>query len=172
MKQLLLRERVMNSLEFFTIGVYNSSEVDFFNKLVENEIDVFCDIRLRRGVRGAKYSFVNSKKLQEKLNILNIKYKHILALAPTKEIREIQKKVDFQKRELKKERLQLGQFFNTEYELQILKNFDFSIFLEELEEIGANRIVFFCVEEKETACHRSLVTNELNKNFNCKITHL
>ncbi len=172
MKQLLLRERVMGDLEFFTIGVYNSTESDFFNKLIENRIDMFCDIRLRRGVRGAKYSFVNSNKLQKKLIELNIKYKHILALAPNKEIREIQKKIDAQKHELKRDRLQLGQVFNVEYESQILKTFNFNSFLEELEKTGVTRVVFFCVEEKATACHRSLVTNELNKTLNCKITHL
>lgn len=51
-------------MEFFTIGLYNSSDEAFFGKLKENKIDTFCDIRQRRGVRGAKYSFVNSKKLQ------------------------------------------------------------------------------------------------------------
>ncbi len=45
-------------MEFFTIGVYNSSENEFFNKLTENHIDTFCDIRQRRGVRGSQYSFV------------------------------------------------------------------------------------------------------------------
>lgn len=162
----------MNNLEFFTIGVYNSTELEFFNKLIENEIDTFCDIRLRRGVRGAKYSFVNSNKLQKKMAELNIRYKHILELAPTKEIREFQKKIDIQKKEVKRKRLYLGQTFNTEYESKILKSFSFNAFLEELEKIGANRVVFFCVEEKATACHRSLVTHELNKTFNFKITHL
>ena len=59
-------------MEFFTIGVYNSTETEYFNKLIENNIDTFCDIRQRRGVRGAKYSFVNSNRLQEKLNELDI----------------------------------------------------------------------------------------------------
>jgi uncharacterized protein (DUF488 family) len=162
----------MADFDFFTIGVYNSTELDFFNKLIENNIDVFCDIRLRRGVRGAKYSFVNSNKLQKKLAELSIKYKHVLELAPTKEIRETQKKIDSQKQELKRERLYLGQTFNIEYESKILKNFNFNIFLEELEKVGATHVVFFCVEENTTACHRSLVTNELNKTFNFKITHL
>ena len=62
------------SLEFFTIGVYNSTEQEFFNKLTSNEIDTFCDIRQRRGVRGAKYAFVNSNRLQNKLKELNIRY--------------------------------------------------------------------------------------------------
>ena len=65
-------------MEFFTIGVYNSTEDLFFNKLIDNNIDTFCDIRLRRGVRGAKYSFVNSTKLQEKLFRLGLKYEHCI----------------------------------------------------------------------------------------------
>lgn len=45
-------------MEFFTIGVYNSNENTFFKKLVDNRIDTFCDIRQRRGVRGAEYAFI------------------------------------------------------------------------------------------------------------------
>jgi len=52
--------------DFFTIGVYRATEETFFKKLVENNIDTFLDIRRRRGVRGSKYSYVNSNKLQEK----------------------------------------------------------------------------------------------------------
>ena len=55
-------------MEFFTIGVYNSTEKEFFEKLTQNNIDTFCDIRQRRGVRGSKYSFVNSNRLQQRLN--------------------------------------------------------------------------------------------------------
>lgn len=51
---------------FYTIGVYNSTENNFFNKITKNNIDTFCDIRQRRGVRGAKYKFVNSIRLQKK----------------------------------------------------------------------------------------------------------
>jgi len=46
-------------MEFYTIGVYNSTEKEFFDKLTKNNIDTFCDIRQRRGVRGSKYAFVN-----------------------------------------------------------------------------------------------------------------
>ncbi|MBK6496895.1 MAG: hypothetical protein IPG00_01480 [Saprospiraceae bacterium] len=53
-------------MEFFTIGVYNSTEQVYFDKLTENRIDTFCDIRQRRGVRGANYAFVNRNRLQEK----------------------------------------------------------------------------------------------------------
>ncbi len=64
-------------MTFYTIGVYASTEHEFFQKIIDNEIDTFCDIRQRRGVRGAKYSFANSNRLQQRLIELDIKYTHI-----------------------------------------------------------------------------------------------
>jgi uncharacterized protein (DUF488 family) len=159
-------------MEFYTIGVYNSTEKEFFDKLTDNKIDTFCDIRQRRGVRGAKYSFVNSNRLQEKLNDLEIKYGYIPNLAPTSEIRELQKEIDLEKGELKRERQELGKVFVIEYKNKILKDFDFEQFIESLEQYGANRIVLFCVEEHPEACHRSIVAEKLMNNFHYKITHL
>lgn len=159
-------------MEFFTIGVYNSTEIEFFEKLTQNNIDTFCDIRQRRGVRGAKYSFVNSNRLQQKLNDLEIKYGYIPDLAPTTEIRDFQKRVDEEKGELKRERQELGKVFVIEYKNKILKNFDFEKFFESLDQIGASRIAFFCVEEYPEACHRSIVAEKLINNYNYKITNL
>lgn len=158
-------------MEFFTIGVYNSNENLFFKKLTDNKIDTFCDIRQRRGVRGSEYAFVNSNRLQARLNDLEIKYGHILELAPTIEIRELQKSADNQIGEHKRDRSKLGQVFTLAYKEKILKKFDFNAFIEKLEQIGASRIVLFCVEEKHEACHRSLVTDRL-KELGYKITHL
>jgi uncharacterized protein (DUF488 family) len=158
-------------MEFFTIGVYNTTEQEYFNNLTENNIDTFCDIRQRRGVRGAKYAFVNSNRLQEKLNELDIKYGHIIDLAPTSEIRDLQKEVDAQEGELKRERNKLGKIFTLAYKDRILGKFDFAAFIDKLDEVGASRIVFFCVEEKPEACHRSIVTDKLEK-LGYKITHL
>ncbi len=98
-------------MQFYTIGVYNSSEEKFFGKLIVNKIDTFCDIRQRRGVRGSKYSFVNSNKLQQRLNELTIRYGHIVNLAPTEEIRNLQKESDFLKGEKKSERAHLSETF-------------------------------------------------------------
>lgn len=159
-------------MEFYTIGVYNSTEMGFFDKLINNNIDTFCDIRQRRGVRGAKYSFVNSNRLQQRLNELKIKYVYIAHLAPTLEIRELQKQIDFEKGELKRERQKLGEVFVIEYKNRILKIFDFNMFFENLNQIGANRIALFCVEEHPEACHRSIVADRLMNNYNYKITHL
>ncbi|NCO55431.1 MAG: hypothetical protein COS14_08170 [Bacteroidetes bacterium CG02_land_8_20_14_3_00_31_25] len=159
-------------MEFFTIGVYNSTEKEFFEKLTKNNIDTFCDIRQRRGVRGAKYSFVNSNRLQQKLNELEIKYGYVPELAPTSEIRGLQKEIDLEKGELKRERHELGKVFVIEFKNKILKNFDFETFIEKLDQVGANRVAFFCVEEFPEACHRSIVTDRLTDKYNYKVTHL
>jgi uncharacterized protein (DUF488 family) len=158
-------------MEFFTIGVYHSTGEEYFKKLTDNNIDTFCDIRQRRGVRGSQYAFVNSKRLQDKLNEFGIKYRHILALAPTPEIRESQKKADTQTGELKRNRDKLGQVFIKTYMENILEKFDLKPFIDGLDEIEAKKVVFFCVEEKPEACHRKLVTDQLEK-LGYKITHL
>ena len=101
--------------KIFTIGVYNSTEDSFFTKLKNNNIDLFCDIRQRRGVRGSQYKYVNSNYLQQKLEELGIKYKYIKELAPTNEIRQKQKEVDKYNGENKKQRLVLGSVFTFEY---------------------------------------------------------
>jgi uncharacterized protein (DUF488 family) len=158
-------------MEFFTIGVYHSTGEEYFQKLTDNNIDTFCDIRQRRGVRGSQYAFVNSKRLQDKLNEFGIRYRHILALAPTPEIRESQKKADTQTGELKRNRDKLGQVFIKTYMENILEKFDLKPFIDGLDEIEAKKVVFFCVEEKPEACHRKLVTDQLEK-LGYKITHL
>lgn len=158
-------------MEFFTIGVYNSTKDDFFNKLIVSNIDTFCDIRKRRGVRGAKYSFVNSKRLQNSLEELDIKYCYEPGLAPTSEIRELQKEADAKEGILKRDRNKLGKLFSVSYKNKILKNFNFEEYIEKLKRTGSEKIVLFCVEEQPEACHRSIVTEKLNS-LGYKISHL
>lgn len=158
-------------MKIYTIGVYNSTEQQFFSKLIDNNIDTFCDIRQRRGVRGSEYAFVNSNYLQTKLNELDIKYAHILDLAPTSEIREKQKIEDARLGVQKKSRDVLGSVFTREYKNKI-SSFDFDEFYDQLDRIGASRVVFFCVEEKATACHRSIVAQEMKERFKLEVIHL
>lgn len=158
-------------MKIYTIGVYNSTEQEFFNKLIDNNIDTFCDIRQRRGVRGSEYAFVNSNYLQTKLNDLDIKYAHILDLAPTSEIREKQKIEDARLGVQKKSRDVLGSVFTREYKNKI-SSFDFDGFYDQLDRIGASRVVFFCVEEKASACHRSIVAQEMKERFKLEVIHL
>lgn len=159
-------------MEIFTIGVYNSTEKEFFNKLINNQIDTFCDIRQRRGVRGSKYAFVNSNRLQQRLLDFDIKYGYVQGLAPTSEIRGLQKEIDLEKGELKSQRHELGKVFIIEYKNKILQKFNFEIFFDQLENAGANKIVLFCVEEFAEACHRSIVANWIKDKYNLPVTNL
>jgi len=159
-------------MKFYTIGVYGSDESEFFDKLLTNEIDTFCDIRQRRGVRGSKYSFVNSKQLQIKLKNLGISYFHYLGLAPTKEIRMLQKQADLNNQELKRERKTLGAIFIDEYKSKIVNQFNFYEFFEDLKKSNAKKIVLFCVEESHQACHRSLIAEKLSNEYDFNVINI
>ena len=158
-------------MKFFTIGVYGSTEDEYFKKLIDNNIDAFCDIRQRRGVRGAKYAFVNSNRLQQRLIEMDIKYAHFIGLAPTKEIRELQKEADAKEGISKRDRSKLGSVFTAAYKYEILNNFDFDAFLAKLDDVAASNVVLFCVEEKPAACHRSIVSDKL-EGLGYKVEHL
>jgi uncharacterized protein (DUF488 family) len=159
-------------MDIYTIGVYNSSEDIFFKKLIDSEVDTFIDVRQRRGVRGSKYSFVNSIKLQEKLTKLNIRYIHQLDLAPSTEVRDLQKKADLKKNELKQNREVLDDVFKNAFEDLILNRFDWKSFIQNLQIQNSSKIVLFCVEEKACACHRSLIAKRIGEEFNLIIYNL
>ena len=159
-------------MEFYTIGVYGSTEQSFFTKLKENGIDTFCDIRQRRGVRGQKYAYVNSTYLQNKLKEYGIKYLYISQLSPTTEIRELQKEIDKKNGISKSARIEIGKVFEIEYKNKILSQFDFDKLIHTLKENNSQKIALFCVEEHPEACHRSIVAKALHLKYNNFIKHL
>ena len=65
-------------------GVYGKTEHEFFDSLLSENITLFVDIRQRRGMRGKKYSFVNSLYLQDILDSFN--YDQILQLIKREKI--------------------------------------------------------------------------------------
>lgn len=144
-------------------GVYGKTESQFFNKLLSENITLFIDIRQRRGMRGKKYSFVNSLYLQKKLEEIGIKYLYIKDLAPTSEIRQEQQAEDANKNIKKSLRTELHSEFIEKYNKNILDNFNFD---QTLELIKIEKVVFFCVEEHCKACHRSLLLKRLKEGFN------
>jgi uncharacterized protein (DUF488 family) len=77
-------------MRLYTIGGYGHTEKSFINALKSNNIDLFVDVRQRRGMRGATYSFLNAKKLEENLKSAEISYLHFKDLAPTNEVRSFQ----------------------------------------------------------------------------------
>ncbi|MEQ5790743.1 DUF488 domain-containing protein [Muricauda sp. NFXS6] len=146
-------------MKFYTLGVYNSTEAEFFEKLVAYGIDLFCDIRMRRGVRGATYSFVNSNRLQEKLKSLDIAYEHLESLAPSAEIRQLQLDHDKAHGVKQRERSTLCEPYVRAYTQEVLEGFDMDSVLGRWSGAGHQKVAFFCVEDAPHACHRSLVLN-------------
>lgn len=165
-----LQERRID-MEFYTLGVYHSSEQQFFQKLQDNAIDLFWDIRRRRGVRGSKYAFVNKTRLIQRLHEFGIDYKHSIELSPTSEIRNIQKSHDNKINEKKSERTEMCAEFIDAYTRLVLDRVDMSMQLKEIQKSGKQRIALFCVEQTPQACHRSIVTARLEQ-MGYKTNHL
>lgn len=167
----------------FTIGVYGSTEESFFGALVDNEIELFIDIRARRGMRGSKYKYANSSYLQAKLEELGIYYAHLKELAPTKEIRALQWQADKEENTKKRDRSGLSQSFIRAYRVQILKSKkrkpEYKLAAEDLltrakvlagfpTDKSLHNIVLFCVEQNHKACHRWLVAEKLKNDLGLK----
>lgn len=157
--------------KIYTIGVYGTDEVLFFNRLLENKIDLFIDIRMRRGMRGTKYKYVNSSYLQNKLLTLGIDYMHVKELAPTEDIRTIQKKADKILLEKKYTRSKLCLEYVEIFKEKILNSFNFDYFKKQISN-NIENILFFCVEKEPLACHRSLVSSFISEKLNVEVEHL
>lgn len=152
----------MTKVKFITIGVFGFTEADFFKALASAQVDTFCDIRQRRGVRGATYAFVNSKRLQARLAEMGIRYLHRKDLAPTTAVRQQQKAADKANKTAKRQRSTLSPAFIQAYQNEILDHFDPQSFLDHLP-ADAAVVALFCVEKEPTACHRSLVAAHLTQ---------
>ena len=158
-------------LTLVTIGVYGFDEPGFFDALRKADVDTFCDIRSRRGVRGATYAFVNSKRLQARLAELGIRYLYRKDLAPTKVVREKQAAADKATKTAKRQRTELGAAFIDAYNTECLATFEPQSLLDELES-DARVVALFCVEKSPAACHRSLVAAKLSETLDIKVVDI
>lgn len=158
-------------IKIVTIGVYGFDESSFFDALCKADVDTFCDIRSRRGVRGSTYAFANSKRLQARLAELGIRYLHRKDLGPTKTVREKQAAADKATKTAKRKRTELGEAFIEAYHTECLDVFDPQSLLDELES-DAKVIALFCVETAPEACHRSLVAEKLAKTYDLEVVNI
>jgi uncharacterized protein (DUF488 family) len=161
---------VMALPRIVTIGVYGLSEAEFFSALQNAHVDLFCDIRRRRGVRGSEYAFVNSQRLQSRLAELGIAYRHIIELSPSNELRQAQYRVDEATKTAKRQRTTLDPAFIQAYQENVLADFSPQAFLTSLP-IDVKTIAFFCVERAPEACHRSLVAQRF-ADLGLEVEHL
>ena len=160
-------------MKLVTIGVYGFSEAAFFNALQQAGVDTFCDIRWRRGVRGAEYAFANRARLEKRLAELGIRYLHFRELAPTPALRQRQYEADKAEGTTKRTRSALGDVFIAGYREERLSAFESRKFVAQLGP-EARTVALFCVEREPAACHRSLLAERLQEDLGaqCEITHL
>lgn len=153
-----------------TIGVYGFTEAGFFQALQDAGVDTFCDVRWRRGVRGAAYAFANSERLQARLAEMGIRYLHFKELAPSPAIRARQYSADKAAKIAKRQRSTLSPDFVRAYEDEVLINFRAEDFLEP---VSPGRVAaLFCVEREPAACHRSLLAERLAQATGLAVEHI
>jgi hypothetical protein len=148
-------------IKIVTVGVYGFQENSFFEALSAANVEVLCDIRWRRGVRGSDYAFGNHKRLKNQLEAMGIHYIHFKELAPSPEIRQRQIEADQENRVAKRKRTSLSQEFVVAYTEEILSRFDPQAFWDSLP-AGTKVAALFCV----------LVAEALGRSLGANIEHL
>lgn len=146
--------------QVLTIGAYGFSEETFHQALHSAGVDLFIDIRARRGMRGSVFAFANATRLTAALDAAGIRYVHAKELAPTEAVRDAQRRADAAAGVTKRERTRLGEAFVSAYRRGCLARFDPRAFASSYIR-DSRRPVLFCVEREPDACHRSLVAPEL-----------
>lgn len=157
--------------QILTIGVYGKSAERFFGQLIDAKVDLFCDVRLRRGLRGSQYAFANSTRLQRDLASRGISYKHFPDLAPSLDIRAAQHAADLAGGVRKRSRETLSEEFKDRYITEVLGSFNSNVFRAALGP-DARRVVLFCVESNPKACHRSLLADRLTMDWQIPVQDL
>jgi len=148
-------------MRIVTIGGYGFTEEGFLQAIKDAGVDTFVDVRQRRGMRGARYAFLNSLRLQKLLTSIGVKYVHALELAPTAIVRAAQKQDDLDSGTAKRDRTKLSPEFVEKYRSEILSRVDATSLRGALND--ASIVALFCVEGHPGACHRSLAAEYLFK---------
>jgi uncharacterized protein (DUF488 family) len=153
-----------------TIGVYEWDLEHFLAALEKADVRLLLDVRQRRGVRGSRYAWANSARLQAALAGAGIAYQHHRELAPTTELRHLQYAADARSGVGKRSRVELAPEYVKRYTHEILDRVDFAQIVTELPAAGAGGV--FCVEADPEACHRALIAERLATDYGVAVSHL
>jgi uncharacterized protein (DUF488 family) len=153
-----------------TVGVYEFSADTFLATLRDAGVQLLVDVRQRRGVRGSRYAWANSQRLQAALRDAGIEYRHLKELAPTTELRHLQYAADAREGVGKRSRVTLAPEYVAGYIDQILNPVDLDAFVEELPDDAVTALL--CVEADAEACHRSLIAARLAEEHGVRVVHL
>jgi len=153
-----------------TIGVYRWSIDDFLHALHGCDARVLMDLRQRRGVRGSQYAWANAVRLEGALRRAGIAYQHHRELAPTTELRHLQYVEDARVGVGKRSRIELAPEYRRRYTEEILDHVDLEPIVAAMPSAGVTAL--FCVEADPEACHRSIVAEQLARDYGVRISHL
>lgn len=142
----------------YTIGFTKKSAEDFFEKIINEEIEVLIDTRLNNQSQLAGFS--KERDLPYFLRKLaNCEYVHEINYAPTKDILSDYKKgnmswddYEFKYNKLIQTRGMVDNFIN---------NY-----------CAYSKVVILCSEHTPEHCHRRLLVDEIAKRIECKVVHL
>ncbi|HYM50951.1 MAG TPA: DUF488 domain-containing protein [Candidatus Limnocylindrales bacterium] len=152
-----------------TVGVYQSSLDDFLDKLRRHRVAMVVDVRQRRGVRGRAYAWANSLRLQAALEQARIQYRHVPELAPTTELRQLQYREDDRLKVGKRSRVELAEDYRRRYQTEVLDRVDLGAVLQSLPDDAVSALL--CVEREARACHRSLIAERLQAEFEVPVVN-
>jgi uncharacterized protein (DUF488 family) len=153
-----------------TVGVYQSSLEDFLDKLQGHRVAMVVDVRQRRGVRGREYAWANSRRLQAALEKAGIRYQHVLELAPTTELRQLQYREDARLKVGKRSRIELAEEYRRRYLHEVLDRVDLGAVLASFPDEATTALL--CVERDARACHRSLIAARLHDQYGVPVVDL
>lgn len=131
---------------------------------------MILDVRQRRGVRGRRYAWANSARLQSALSSAGIAYEHHKELAPTTELRQLQYAEDARLGVGKRSRNVLFEGYAHRYREEILAVADLSAVAHLVKSVDVTAML--CVERDPEACHRSLVAQALEEQHGIPVAHL
>jgi uncharacterized protein (DUF488 family) len=153
-----------------TIGVYGFTAAAFIDALRGADVRLLIDVRQRRGVRGARYAWANSRRLQASLAQAGIGYVHRPELAPTTELRRLQYREDERAGVGKRSRVELAPEYVERYTREILDSADLGAVVEQMPADGATALL--CLERDPEACHRGLVAERLAERQRATLAHI
>jgi uncharacterized protein (DUF488 family) len=158
------------AVRVITIGVYDFDLPSWLAALRAAGVGLVVDVRQRRGVRGPRYAWANSRRLQDALAAADVAYSHHRELAPTTELRRLQYAADDRLGVGKRSRELLDPEYRDRYVHEILDRADLDALVAELPAAAASALL--CVEADPEACHRSLIAERLEQRYGMAVSHV
>ncbi len=152
-----------------TIGVYGFDAGRFFSTLLDADVDLLVDVRRRRGVRGPEYAFANAQRLMAALSEHDIAYLHLLEVAPTAVLLDLQHEIDRRGAGVRS-RAELAPEYIRGYESDVLGRADLDEIAERLRPFRHPALL--CVETNPQTCHRALAAGVLAPRLGVRVRHL